>query len=123
MAPMYNLPYNFEGPIDYFDELLGYLSRIAASGRSVSVSVGRPPARFPYFQARGKLHRSDDFTTPSQGLFAINTSTSRDEGGELTLDEKQFRRGRLTTDDGDDYFTLVIEMEAVVIHMQDTNYP
>lgn len=118
---MYNLPFEYDARLEDYDELLGYLTRIAASDVSVRVFVGRPPGRFPYFEARGKLRKGVDRSGERHGVFAINTDESRDEGGELTLHEKHFRGGRLRTFDGDDYFTLVVEMDDVVLHIQDTN--
>lgn len=106
----HNLPREHDAPLADYEELLGHMSGIAASESSVRVHVGRPPAQWPYFQALGRLK---PFASPSgrRGLFAINTHESRDEGGLVALYEDHFRSGHLHTFDGNDYFTLTVEME------------
>jgi hypothetical protein len=121
IGPMYNLPREHDAPLANFQELLQFLSGIASSDTSVRILVGRPPAEFAYFEARGKLRQDLARSKEDYGLFDINASGSRDEGGSLSIPEKHFRGGHLTTFDGDDYFTLVVELDGVVLHLQDTN--
>jgi len=41
----------------------------------------------------------------------------------ISIVERDFRSAHLNTFDGDDYFTLVIELDGVVLRIQDTNHP
>jgi hypothetical protein len=117
---VYGLPFEYDRPVNSWEELRHYLERIAESGVAVRVNVG-PSATDPYFEARGKLQRSGRESDAAHALFAINTDSSREDGGLISLWQDNFRGGELLTYDGDDYFHLTVRMEGVVLRIEDTN--
>jgi hypothetical protein len=120
MPGMHGLPYEHDAPLSGWEEAIGHLQAIAGSKMAVTVSVKPPGKGWACFQARGKLVERAG-AHEDGALFAINTNTSREEGGYVWIEHQLFRDGSLTTYDGDDYFHLRIGLEGATLLIEDTN--
>jgi hypothetical protein len=134
---VYDLPPEFDTTIESWDEVSTYLEAIVQSRHPVVVEMTDLGDDYPRTRVsfRGLLERRRHHNEEVD-LFAVVAchrpagtvrvepiSTPEDESltSWLVLLRERFEAGRLTTNDGDDYFFLTLRMGGSMVRLMDVN--
>jgi hypothetical protein len=118
-----SLPGDHQGEIESWEQLIGYLHRLAAAQRTVHIHFGAEESGRPYVRLEGRLHHAR--TEPDGDEWFVVGDTAPDPGdlggpwNYVRLPRGRYAAASIETIDGDDYFGIIVRFGDEIIRVTD----